>query len=89
MLCHKGFVWSDYVDTAFWPLKSAMMVALILSISDFSSKLIIETNESNVGIGVILMQRGKPISIFRNELGSKMQVTSIYIKELHAITKVV
>lgn len=63
-----------------------MLVEPVLSFPDFSKNFLIETDASNIGIGVVLMQEGHPISFFSKKLGPKMQETSMYIKELAAIT---
>lgn len=79
------FQWSSQVDTAFAALKKAMSAALVLRLPDFQLDFIIETDVSNVGIGVVLMQADHPIAYFSRKLGPCMLVASTYVKELHAI----
>lgn len=62
-----------------------MNEALVLRLSDFQLDFVIETNASNVGIGIVLMQAANPIAYFSKKLGPRMLVASTYIKELYAI----
>jgi len=76
-------------DSSFLALKAAMMASPVLRLPYFSQEFIIETDASNLGIGVVLMQEGRPIAFFSKKLGPKMCAASVYIKELHAITEAV
>ena len=49
----------------------------------------IETDASNYGIGAVIMQDNHPIAFFNKKIGPKLQASSTYIKELHAITEAV
>ncbi|KAE9606341.1 putative nucleotidyltransferase, Ribonuclease H [Lupinus albus] len=84
-----SFTWSATSSTAFQALKKAMMAAPVLCLPDFTQDFIIETNASMCGIGAVLMQEGHPIAFFSKKLGPKMQIASVYIKELHAIIEAV
>ncbi|KAH9703698.1 hypothetical protein KPL70_011188 [Citrus sinensis] len=72
----------------FEALKQGMVEVPVLRLPNFELDFIIETDASNVGIGVALMQDNHPISYFSKKLGPKLQVASTYIKELHAIAEV-
>jgi RNase H-like domain found in reverse transcriptase len=51
-----------------------MVTALVLSLSDFSKPFVIETNASQVGIGVVLMQDGRPLAFISKKLIIKIRV---------------
>jgi len=89
LLRHDYFCWTAAATTAFYSVKQAMVATPVLSLSDFSMEFIIETVASDVGICVVFMQEGHPIAFFSKKIGPKMQVVSVYLKELHAITEVV
>ena len=51
----------------------------ILRLPDFSKKFVLETDESNVGIGgVVLMQDGHTLAFFSKKLGQRMIGASAY-----------
>lgn len=66
-----------------------MSEAPVLRLSNFQLDFVIETDASNIGIGVVLMQADHPIAYFSRKLGPRMLVASTYIKELHAIAEAV
>jgi RNase H-like domain found in reverse transcriptase len=68
------FKWNPSAQTAFETLKQAMVTALVLSLPDFSKPFVIETNASQVGIGVVLMQDGRPLAFISKKLGIKIRV---------------
>ncbi|XP_061343684.1 uncharacterized protein LOC133289704 [Gastrolobium bilobum] len=78
--------WSKEAAVAFTALKEAMASTPILQLPDFSSPFIVESNASNVGIGAVLLQRGKPISFFSKKLGPRMAASFAYVRELYALT---
>ena len=52
----------------------------ILRLPDFSKKIVLETDESNVGIGgVVLMQDGHTLAFFSKKLGQRMIGASAYL----------
>ena len=52
-------------------------------------RILVEIDASNCGIGIVLMQDNHPIAFYRKKIGPKLQASSTYIKELHAIINVV
>ena len=66
-----------------------MVEVPVLRLPNVELDFIIETDASNVGIGVAFMQDNHPISYFSKKLGPKLQVASTYIKELHATAEVI
>lgn len=87
MLCHNSFHWTPAALEAFAALKNAMTTAPVLRLPDFSIDFVVETDASNVGIGAILMQQEQPIAFFSKKLSPRLQASSTYTRELHAITE--
>ena len=58
------FVWTKQANDAFEYLKSRIAQYLILTLLDFNKVFIVETNASNLSIGVVQSQDGKTVSFF-------------------------
>jgi hypothetical protein len=86
-LLKKGtyFIWTTEHQLAFDTLKQAMSSAPVLAIPDFTKQFIIETDASNSGVGVVLMQQGHPLAFISKPLGTRTQGLSTYEKEYMAI----
>ena len=70
-------------------LKEAMTLALVLCLPNFTREFFVETNTSNHSLGAVLMQDNHPIAFFSKKIGPKLQASSTYLKEFHAIAEVV
>lgn len=66
-----------------------MTTAPVLQLPDFSKESVIQTDASGIGMGTILTQNGHPVSFFSKSFCSKLQNSSTYVRELHAITTAV
>ena len=89
-LLKKGnFGWNSKVDEAFEKLKCAMVTTPMLALSDFTDVFIIETDESDYGIGAVLSQEERSIVYFSKALCPSKRAWSIYSKEMLAIIEVV
>ena len=70
-------------------LKKAMYKNPVLATPDFTKEFIVEFHAFGNGIGVVLMQEGRPISFVSCQLEDKNQLRPIYKKEmleiLHAV----
>ena len=53
----------------------------ILSLSDFNMVFEVDYDDSNVGIGVVLSQEGKPIAFFSEKLNGNRKKYSTFDKE--------
>jgi hypothetical protein len=62
-----------------------MSSAPVLAIPDFTKQFIIETDASNSGVGVVLMQQGHPLAFISKPLGTRTQGLSTYEKEYMTI----
>lgn len=90
LLKKDPFQWSDAAQHSFDALKMAMASTPVLTLPNFKEEFILETDASDLGIGVVLMQREHLISYFSKKLSFRMQKASAYnVWELYAITEAV
>lgn len=85
-LLKKGavFLWTPLHSEAFETLKSALMNSP-LSLPDFSKSFQLQTDASDSGVGVVIMQSGHPIAFVSKALGPRTRGFSTYDKEYLAI----
>ena len=82
---HALFIWTPDHDSAFQTLKTALCQAPVLALPNFAKPFSIETNASELGVGVVLMQDGHPLAFLSKALGPRLQGLSTYEKEYMAI----
>ena len=80
LLCKNSCVWTKDASTAFAALKHVMVTASVLKLPNFELDFVVETDASNMGIGIVLIQQSLPIAFFSKKLGSKMRAASTYLK---------
>lgn len=78
-------MWAPLADTSFRELKTLLTNAPVLALPDFSQQFVIETDASDKGIGVVLMQNQHPIAYLSKALCPKNQGLATYKKECLAI----
>jgi hypothetical protein len=86
-----AFSWTPEAAQAFEQLKEVMCKSLALTTPDFTKTFIVECDALGNGIGVVLMQEGRPIAFESWLLKGKGLHKPIYEKEmmeiLHALKK--
>ncbi|XP_058767801.1 uncharacterized protein LOC131641513 [Vicia villosa] len=81
--------WNDTADEAFTTLKSKMTEAPVLHLPHFSQTFVLETDASAVAVGAVLSQQGHPLAFFSKKLCNLLQTSSVYVREMYAITEAV
>lgn len=66
-------------------LKEALATAPVLALPNYTAPFVIETDACDVGIGVVLSQKGHPLAFVSRALGPKNRGLSVYEKEYMAI----
>ncbi|KAF8405656.1 hypothetical protein HHK36_007732 [Tetracentron sinense] len=82
---------TEAAEEAFTKLKRAMTTTPVLALPNFTKTFIIESDASGIGIGVVLMQEGRPLAFTNKTLSPLHLKMSVYDKEMlavaHAVTK--
>jgi hypothetical protein len=81
----QGFAWSEEAQVAFENLKQAMASTPVLALLRFDLPFTVEIDASDIGLGAVLMQQGRPIAFISKALGEKNKHLSIYEKEFLAL----
>jgi hypothetical protein len=71
LLKKDSFVWTSEHTVAFQSLKQKMRSAPVLALPNFELPFILEMDASALGIGVVVMQEGRPIAFYSQALGPK------------------
>ena len=84
-LLKNAFKWSTEAEKAWNKLKQTVVTTPVLALPDFSEIFVVESDVSSGGLGVVLSQKGRPITFFSKALSQKNQALSVYEKEMLAI----
>lgn len=68
-----NFHWSKAATIAFQELKQVMLSPQVLALPNLSQPFMIETDASGFGIGVVLLQSGRPIAFTSKALRVRNQ----------------
>lgn len=85
LLKKNSFQWGLEVETAFINLKQAMTTEPVLVLADFTKTFVVETDACSRGMGVVLMQEGRPLVFFSKALAPRYWGLSTYEKEYMAV----
>jgi len=81
------FKWGVDQTNAFETLKEKFINAPLLALPNFSKTFEIECDASDVGIGVVLLQEGHPITYFSENLKGSHTNNSTYDKVFYALVR--
>lgn len=89
LLKKNSFQWTEEADESFQQLKVAMSTVPTWALVDFTKPFVVETDAFVIGIGAVLMQRGRPIVYFSKALSPKHKWLSTYDKEYMTVLSAV
>jgi hypothetical protein len=89
LLKKNSFTWTPAAAQAFQTLNMAMCTTPVLALPDFTKTFVLECDALGKGIGVVLMQEGRPLAFTSKKLSERNLGKSIYEKEMLAILHVV
>jgi hypothetical protein len=82
LLKKNSFTWTP---AAFQTLKTTMCTTLVLALPNFTKTFVLEFDASRKGIGIVLMQEGRPLAFTSKQLSERNLGKPIYEKEMLAI----
>jgi hypothetical protein len=89
LLKNNSFTWTLAATQVFQTLKMAMCTTPVLALPDFTKTFVLECDASGKGIGVVLMQKGRPLAFTSKQLSERNLGKSIYEKEMLVILHVI
>lgn len=81
LLRKDNFHWDEEAHTTFSVLNTSMIELSVPMVPNFSLPLVIERNASKKGLGVVLIQGGRPMAFMSQPLSGHTQWKSVYERE--------
>jgi hypothetical protein len=85
----NSFTWTPGIAQDFQTLKTTMRTTPVMDLPDFTKTFVLECDASRKGIGVVLMQEGRPLAFTSKQLFERNLGKPIYEKEMLVILHVV
>jgi len=82
------FIWTPQAQQCFEELNDKLPYAPVLTLPRFDMIIEVECHASGVGIAVVLIQEGRPLTYFSEKLSESRRKYSSYDKEFFAIIRV-
>jgi hypothetical protein len=82
LLKKNSFTWTPAAAQDFQTLNMAMCTTPVLALLDFKKTFVLECDASGKGIGIVLMQEGRPLAFTNKQLSERNLGKSIYEKEM-------
>jgi hypothetical protein len=89
LLKKNSFTWTPTATQSIHTLNMAMCTTPVPALPDFTKTFVLVCDASGKGIGVVLMQEGRPLAFTNKQLSERNLGKSIYEKEMLAIMHVV
>jgi hypothetical protein len=89
LLKKNYFTWTPAIAQACQTFKMAMCTTPVLALPNFTKTFLLECDASGKGIGVVLMQEGRPLAFTSKQLSERNLGKSIYEKEMLDIMHVI
>ena len=80
-----GFKWANEQERAFNLIKEKLSTAPLHALPNSAETFEIECDTSGIGIGVVLLQEGRPIAYFSEKLNGASLNYPTYDKEMYAL----
>jgi hypothetical protein len=89
ILKKNSFTWTPAAAQAFQSLKTTMCTTPVPALPNFTKTFMLECDASGKGIGIVLMQEGRPLAFNSKQLSERNLGKPIYEKEMLAILHVI